>query len=115
MSSGTDTAMRELTDPNDNIIYEMHQYLDSDGSGTSSTCVSTTIGQERLEAATAWLKSNGKNGILGETAAGSNSQCEQAIENMLSYMVSNNDVWRGWMLWGSYNILDLIDHHVDTS
>jgi endoglucanase len=30
--------MQALTDPNDNIIYEMHQYLDSDGSGTSSTC-----------------------------------------------------------------------------
>ena len=44
----------------------MHQYLDSDGSGTSSTCVSSTIGSERLEAATAWLRSNGKVGLVGE-------------------------------------------------
>ncbi|KAI4602185.1 hypothetical protein KJ359_009422 [Pestalotiopsis sp. 9143b] len=100
VSSGTSTTMVGLTDPNDNIIYEMHQYLDSDGSGTSSTCVSSTIGSQRLAAATAWLKSNGKNGILGETAAGSNSVCISAIEDMLSYMKKNNDVWRGWLLWG---------------
>jgi endoglucanase len=100
VSSGTDTTMVDLTDPNDNVIYEMHQYLDSDGSGTSATCVSTTIGQERLEAATQWLIANGKNGILGETAAGSNSVCISAIEGMLSYMKSNNNVWRGWLLWG---------------
>jgi endoglucanase len=100
VSSGTDTTMVSLTDPNDNVIYEMHQYLDSDGSGTSATCVSTTIGQERLEAATQWLIANGKNGILGETAAGSNSVCISAIEGMLNYMKSNNNVWRGWLLWG---------------
>ncbi|TVY32370.1 Endo-beta-1,4-glucanase B [Lachnellula subtilissima] len=100
VSSGTDTAMAALTDPNSNIIYEMHQYLDSDGSGTSSTCVSTSIGVERLQAATAWCRSTGKNCILGETAAGSNSQCISALANMLDYMKSNNDVWRGWLLWG---------------
>ena len=100
VSSGTSTAMAALTDPNSNVIYEMHQYLDSDGSGTHSDCVSTTIGVERLQAATAWCKSNGKNCILGETAAASNSQCISALSNMLNYMKSNNDVWRGWLLWG---------------
>ncbi|CAJ2503205.1 Uu.00g105990.m01.CDS01 [Anthostomella pinea] len=100
VSSGTSTAMAALTDPNDNVIYEMHQYLDSDGSGTSSTCVSSTIGSQRLAAATAWLQSNGKNGILGETAAGSNSVCISALQDMLSYMKTNNSVWRGWLLWG---------------
>lgn len=51
----------------------MHQYLDSDGSGTSPTCVSSTIGKERLAAATEWLKSTGLKGFLGEIGAGSNS------------------------------------------
>jgi endoglucanase len=90
VSSGTDTAMAALTDPNDNVIYEMHQYLDSDGSGTSSTCVSSTIGSQRLAAATAWCKSNSKNCILGETAAASNSVCIAALEDMLNYMKTNN-------------------------
>jgi endoglucanase len=64
--SAGNTDLVSLTDPENKIIYEMHQYLDSDGSGTSATCVSTTIGSSRLEAATAWLKSAGKVGILGE-------------------------------------------------
>lgn len=50
----------------------MHQYLDSDGSGTSGTCVSSTIGAERLQAATAWLQANNLKGFLGEMGAGSN-------------------------------------------
>jgi endoglucanase len=44
----------------------MHQYLDSDGRGISATCVSSTIGSERVKAATQWLKNNKKLGILGE-------------------------------------------------
>ena len=36
------------TDSQNNIIYQMHQYLDSDGSGTSATSVSNIIGQERI-------------------------------------------------------------------
>ena len=51
---------------------EMHQYLDSDGSGTSATCVSSTIGAERLAAATSWLQANNLKGFLGEIGAGSN-------------------------------------------
>lgn len=78
----------------------MHQYLDSDGSGTSATCVSSTIGSERLAAATAWLKSSGKKGIIGEFAGGANSVCEAAVKDMLAYMVTNKDVWMGALWWG---------------
>ena len=75
-SSGNADAMINLTDPSDKIVYEMHQYLDSDGSGTSSTCVSSTIGAERIADATTWLQTNGKKGIIGEFAGGANSVCE---------------------------------------
>ncbi|ORY64140.1 glycoside hydrolase family 5 protein [Pseudomassariella vexata] len=100
VSSGTATDMAKLTDPSDKIVYEMHQYLDSDGSGTSTTCVSGTIGRERITEATAWLKANGKKGIIGETAGGANTQCISAIQGMLSYMQDNSDVWTGWLWWG---------------
>jgi endoglucanase len=82
------------------LVYEMHQYLDSDGSGTSEVCVSGTIGQERLREATAWLKASGKRAILGETAGGANAQCIAALTGMLSYMADNADVWTGWLWWG---------------
>ncbi|KAJ5132129.1 endo-a-1-4-glucanase [Penicillium atrosanguineum] len=93
--------MKDLTDPEDKIVYEMHQYLDSDGSGTGATCVSTTIGVERVKSATQWLIDNGKKGILGEFAGGVNSDCETAISGMLSYMADNANVWTGAMWWAA--------------
>ncbi|KAM7182975.1 Glycoside hydrolase superfamily [Rhypophila sp. PSN 637] len=100
ISSGNAATLTSLHDPHDKLIYEMHQYLDSDGSGTSTTCVSSTIGVERIAAATSWLKANGKKGILGETAGGANAQCIAALTGMLSHMASNADVWAGWLWWG---------------
>jgi endoglucanase len=92
--------LKALTDPQNKIIYEMHQYLDSDGSGTSATCVSTTIGVERLTSATAWLKANNKIGIIGEFAGGANPTCMAAIQGFLNHLKTNSDVWTGALWWG---------------
>lgn len=93
--------LKALTDPQDKIVYEMHQYLDSDSSGTSETCVSSTIGKERLTSATEWLKNNNKKGFIGEFAGGVNSDCETAVKGMLSYMSDNSDVWMGAEWWSA--------------
>lgn len=73
----------------------MHQYLDSDSSGTSETCVSSTIGVERLTAATNWLKQNGKKGFIGETGGGSNDACIAAVYGALCHMQQAGGVWIG--------------------
>lgn len=70
----------------------MHQYLDSDGSGTHDACVSATIGSERLQAATAWLRRHGKKGLLGEFAGAVNAPCQAAVRDMLAFIDANNDV-----------------------
>lgn len=97
--------MKSLTDTSaaaDNLlVYEMHQYLDSDGSGTSVDCVNTTIGQDRVEAATAWLQSNNKIGFLGEFAGGATDTCETAVKGMLDYLSTNSDVWLGASFWSA--------------
>ena len=93
--------MKALTDPEDKIIYEMHQYLDSDSSGTSPNCVSTSIGVERVRAATQWLRDNGKKGILGEFAGAANDVCKDAVRNMLEYLAANSDVWTGGLWWAA--------------
>lgn len=104
ISSGNSVTLANLTDsaaPDGSlIIYEMHQYLDTDGSGTSATCVSSTIGQERVAAATQWLKETGNRGIIGEMAGGANADCISAVTGMLSYMEENSDAWVGWLWWG---------------
>jgi endoglucanase len=93
------TVMINISDPANNFAYEVHQYLDSDSSGTSTTCVSPTIGVERLANFTTWCRANGVRGFLGEFAGSTNSGCLVAVSNMLSYIQANTDVWMGWTWW----------------
>lgn len=101
VSSGNAASLINLVDPSDKMIYQMHQYLDTDGSGTSATCVSATIFKERLQVATKWLKDNKKLGMIGEFGAGVNAQCVAALQDGLSYMAQNNDVWTGAIWWAA--------------
>ncbi|KAL1301956.1 hypothetical protein AAFC00_002412 [Neodothiora populina] len=105
-TAGTDgktnaDTMGSLTDSADKLIYQMHQYLDSDGSGTSETCVSATVGSERLKAATQWLRTNKKVGLVGEFAGGANDVCQSAVKDMLKYMDNNADAWSGALWWAA--------------
>ena len=95
----TNTNLVALTDPKDKIVYQMHQYLDSDSSGTSESCVSAQIGVQRVVGATAWLRANKKVGFLGEFAGGANTVCRQAVRGMLEHLRENSDVWTGALWW----------------
>ncbi|CAE6384056.1 hypothetical protein RSOLAG1IB_11652 [Rhizoctonia solani AG-1 IB] len=100
VSSGNADAFKSLKDPNNNFAIEMHQYLDSDSSGTSATCVSSTIMAERISAATAWLKANNLKGFLGEVGGGSNDACIAAIKGGLCAM-QESGVWIGALWWAA--------------
>ncbi|KAF7517332.1 hypothetical protein G7054_g13844 [Neopestalotiopsis clavispora] len=97
----TNDNLKALADPENKIVYEMHQYLDTDGSGQPETCVSDTIGVERVEGATAWLRANGKLGVLGEFAGGPDTTCLAAVVGMLDHMEANSDVWLGALWWAA--------------
>lgn len=97
----TNGNLAALTDPEDKLVYQMHQYLDSDGSGTHPNCVSTEIGVQRVVGATKWLRDNGKIGILGEFAGGPNSVCQAAVRGMLDHLLENSDVWAGALWWAA--------------
>lgn len=79
----------------------MHQYLDSDGSGTSPICVSDTIGAERLQAATQWLQQKGLKGFLGEIGTGNNTQCVTALQGALCEMQQAGGTWLGALWWAA--------------
>ncbi|PBP18531.1 endo-beta-1,4-glucanase [Diplocarpon rosae] len=99
-TSGNSEVMGNLTDPSNKIVYEMHQYLDADGSGTSDVCVSSTIGAERIAEATKWLRANGKKGIIGENAGGSNTVCKTAVKGLIDGLIDASNVWMGYLWWG---------------
>jgi len=100
-SSGNSDYFGGLTDPNNNIAIEMHQYLDSDGSGTNGTCVSSTIGSERIADATLWLQENNMKGFLGEFGGGSNAVCIEAVQGMLCDMQNSGGAWIGALWWAA--------------
>lgn len=95
------TEMLKITDSGNNYVFEVHQYLDGDSSGTSATCVSSTIGAERMAAFTAWLKANNKKGFLGELAGANNATCQAAITGQLQHLKDNASVWVGWTWWAA--------------
>lgn len=101
ISSGNADAFVGLTDPLDNFAFEMHQYLDSDSSGSNATCVSATVGAERLAAASAWLIANNKKGVLGEMGGGSNDVCIAAIKGALCHLQQQGGAWLGFFWWAA--------------
>jgi endoglucanase len=108
-------AMLSITDPGNNFAFDMHQYMDSDGSGTHTTINNSdpTTGASRLAAATTWLETHHLKGFLGEFAVdntivdGSGADPKnnptlgnQVLNNMLTFMHDHDDAWLGWTWWG---------------
>ena len=94
-------AMKTIVDPLDNYVFEVHQYLDATSGGVSSTCVSPTIGSERLADFVQWLRDNKKKGFVGEIGAPNNPTCDAALKDMLDYMMKQSDVLDGWAYWAA--------------
>lgn len=95
-------ALAKLKDPANRLVFEAHQYLDKDSSGTKPECGDDqNIGVRRLEGFTRWLRENGKTGFLGEFGASPDPACLAALDRMLAYIQDNGDVWRGWSYWAA--------------
>jgi endoglucanase len=82
-----------------NFAFEVHQYLDADGSGTHSGALSATIGVERLTAITQWAEANGKHLFLGEVGVTTDQTSLTALDGMLTYMQQHTGAWEGATYW----------------
>ena len=92
-------VMQQVTDPG--TVFEVHLYLDQDGSGSGKECVSETIGTDRLRAFVMWLKTHGRRGYLGEIGAPNTLLCRKAVTNTLAYIESEPQMWIGWAWWSA--------------
>jgi endoglucanase len=90
-----------VVDPLNNYMFEVHQYLDKDGSGGSPGIVSPTIGADRLAAATEWARARGKRFFLGEFGTAADAASLAALDTMLAYIQHNGDVWAYATWWGA--------------
>lgn len=82
------------------LIYDIHRYYDSDGSGTSTTCVQNHISDSFTTLAT-YLRSNKRQAFLSETGGGNTASCEQYVCQALAYLNTNSDVYLGWTGWAA--------------
>ena len=92
-------AVQGGIDPLNNYVFELHDYLDSDGSGTHPACAA--IGDTRLTTATAWAAANSQKLFLGETGwtpdpyQSTVTNCLAQSEIVMSYLNSNQAQWLG--------------------
>lgn len=98
VSSGNAAAWTGFTDPANNFAFEVHQYLDSDSSGTHSSCLSNRGGTV-LSSISSWARTNRYKLFLGEMGWANNSTCLTEGAAMVNYMTRNADVWTGWTYW----------------
>jgi endoglucanase len=101
--SGASNAivMRGVNDPCNNMVFEFHQYLDADSSGTSPTCPTPIAVVDALRDVTNWLQQTGNKGFLGEFGASARPECLTALNSMLQFMAEHGDQWLGWTYWAA--------------
>ena len=90
-----------LKDPDNHMDFEVHQYFDKNASGTSDVCVPPDQAVATLKSFTQWLRTTKRQGFLGEFGASRNPNCLAALDQVLSYLQANSEVWLGWTYWAA--------------
>lgn len=102
ISNGSGAALlkvKNLDGSTTNLVFDVHQYLDSDGSGTHTTC--TTNNVESFNTLGAWLRTNKREAILTETGGSDDSSCLTALCEQFDAMNKYSDVYLGWTGWSA--------------
>lgn len=94
-------ALLAIRDSGNNVAYEVHQYFDSNASGSSDSCITSSIGAAQFGTFTNWLRANGKKGFVGEFATGTSATCLADLDAALTYLDQNSDVYLGWTYWAA--------------
>lgn len=94
------SKVKNLDGSTTNLIFDVHQYLDSDGSGTHTSC--TTNNVDAFNSLAEWLRTNERQAILTETGGGpSDSSCLKAVCEQLDVLNQYSDAYLGWTGWAA--------------
>jgi len=99
-SSDNDTVMLGIKDPLNNYAFEVHQYLDHNGSG-DTTQVDPGAGSTRLKAVTDWARSHDVDLFLGEFGFAPDSASMAEGKALNDFTHANSDVWIGQTYWAA--------------
>lgn len=107
--------MYQITDPKNNLgktvsysnndnsdpelpAFDIHEYLDSDFSGTHSEC--SQAAATNLAPLTSWLQQYGFKAMITEFGGANGTECDSYITGIIDYM-AQNDVYIGWSAWAA--------------
>jgi endoglucanase len=82
------------------LLYDVHQYLDFDYSGTHTTYVTDAVNGTFVPLAI-YLRQNRRMVMLSETDGGSTPSCELYVASELAYLNANSDVFYGFAGWAA--------------
>lgn len=104
VSSGSASALAKVTNldgSTDNLVFDVHKYLDSDNSGTHAACVGNDISVAFAPLAK-WLKQEKRQALLSEIGGGSSTaSCMTDICEVADYLNENSDVYLGMLGWAA--------------
>lgn len=103
ISDGSLAALSQVKNPDGTttgLIFDVHKYLDSDNSGTTTECVMNNIASAFQPLAAA-LRSAGRQALLSETGGGNTGSCESFVCQQIAYLNQNSDVYLGYVAWAA--------------
>ncbi|KAK7024697.1 glycoside hydrolase superfamily [Favolaschia claudopus] len=105
VSNGSGDALKKVVNPDGsvtNLIFDVHQYLDSDNSGTHAECVTNNI-DGAWAPLVQWLRANKRQAFNTETGGGNTASCVQYMCQQIAYQAQNSDVILGYVGWSAGN------------
>ncbi|EKG11142.1 Glycoside hydrolase family 5 [Macrophomina phaseolina MS6] len=103
IDNGSAAALKKVTNPDgstDNLIFDVHKYLDSDNSGTHTECVTNNI-DDAFKPLADWLRQNKRMAINTESGGGNTDSCEKYFCEQIQYLNQNADVFLGYTAWSA--------------
>ena len=104
VSSGSGPALakvKNMDGSTDNLIFDVHKYLDSDNSGTHAACVGNDI-SVAFGPLASWLKQENRQALLSEIGGGSSTaSCMTDVCQVADYLNENSDVYLGMLGWAA--------------
>jgi endoglucanase len=98
--------MQGITDPVNNWVLDIHEYLDADYSGSSPACVNPY--EVVMAELTAWLRTHRLKAMVTEFGGSASEECAGMLAGALRYLEENSEYvgWTAWAagpLWGPYS------------
>jgi endoglucanase len=88
VSSGSAAALNDVKNPDgttNNLIMDVHKYLDSDNSGTHTECVKDNV-DNAFKPLADWLRTNKRQAILSETGGGNTQSCQNYLCKEIQFL-----------------------------